>query len=184
MLEILNPAAVSRALLLAYDLPPTDERDLTLLLNRCFVEDLADGQVLCREGEDGGCMWFLVEGELRVTRRDFVGVDQELGTLRAPTMVGHMSVVDGARRSATCTALGRARTGALDQRTYDAIVADPGSTGQMLRTLILSSMVQQLGRSTARVAELVEASARARRAPSHAELGEVTGTLDGWTRRR
>lgn len=187
MLEIPNLAATSRALLQAYDLPASDERNLMLLLNRCFPEELADGKPLCREGEEGGRMWFLLDGEVRVVKKDFLGVDQELGRLHAPTMIGHMSLVDGGKRSASCIALGPVLVVSLDERMYGALVEDPGAAGHMLRSLILSGMVQQMARGSARLAEVVEAAARAGQGSDHKalgrQLGEVSGTLDGWTAR-
>lgn len=62
--------------------------------------DLAKGKTLFREGDPSDSLLVILEGEVQVTRK---GV--ELARLSRHAVLGEMSIVDGAPRSATATAL-------------------------------------------------------------------------------
>lgn len=155
--------------------------DLMFLIARCFRQELRDGEIFCRENEPGDRMWFLLEGTVRVTKKDFLGLDQELSVVEAPALLGHMSLVDGSRRSATCHAMGPLRLASLDRGLYQTLVKDRGSVGDILRRLVLSSMVAQMASGSSRLQTVLDLAAKARAEPSRAGLEEVSGALHGWS---
>jgi len=92
-----------------------------------------------------------------------------------------MAVIDGARRSATCAALGRARVAVMSRALYERTVAEASPLGVALRRILLSSLSQQLSRTTGMLEELL--------APRDEPLSEeetqeqvlqIAGVLGGW----
>lgn len=128
----------------AHPFPGAEATALMSLLDRCQPMRLMDGAELCREGEPGSTMFFLVEGAIRVTRIDPRGQPRTLARLDAPALVGHMAVADGSPRSATCTATGSVRVMVLDRATWQSLMGEPSVEGSCLRRLQLSSLCQQL----------------------------------------
>src|SRR5260370_41855416 len=61
------------------------------------------GEVICREGDDGGEFYVLASGEVRVTADSLEG-EKELARLHHGQFFGEMAALSGGRRTATCTA--------------------------------------------------------------------------------
>ncbi len=131
-------------LLEAHPFPGADPNAMVDLLNRCQPLRLMDGAELCQEGEPGAALFFLVEGAVQVWKRDARGQPKALARLDAPALVGHMAVVDGSTRSATCTAIGSVRALLLERPTWALIMGEASPAGSCLRRLLLSSLSQQL----------------------------------------
>ncbi len=110
--------------------------------------------------------------------RDYLGVEQDLAQLGAPTMFGHMGLIDGSPRSATCVALGEARINILDRERFQGLVEDPGVQGDMFRRLLISAMNRQLSGGNQALRRLLASE------PDEADdtraLGRISGTLEGW----
>ena len=102
---------VSRAaqLIETHPYPSADPGALSTLLERCQPLRLMDGAELCREGEPGNALFFLMDGSIEVWRRDNRGEPRVLARVDAPALVGHMALVDGSTRSASCSAIGSPR---------------------------------------------------------------------------
>jgi len=118
-------------------------RALADLLDRGTAFQQPGGTVLYREGERADALFFLLEGRLQITVADSRGEQRELAVLEAPAIVGHVSMVDQAARSATCAVLQKASLVSMDASTYRAIMDQPSAAGTALRRLLLSSLVQQ-----------------------------------------
>lgn len=63
----------------------------------------AAGQVICREGDPGGEFFVIAKGEVRITA-DALGGEKEIARLGHGQFFGEMAVLNGDRRTATCTA--------------------------------------------------------------------------------
>lgn len=115
-----------------------------------------EGDVLCAEGDPGNELFFLMDGNIRVSRKDSRGVDRELAVLSAPALLGHMSLVDKSPRSATCATLGRAVVGVLDRRRYNSLLTEPSERGMALRRVLCASLTRQLVGANERVRALLQ----------------------------
>ena len=73
------------------------------LLRRFTSHDVSPGTVVINEGEDGRGLFVVLTGELDVSRRTSEGA-VPLGGLRTGDVFGEMSIVHGARTTATVTA--------------------------------------------------------------------------------
>lgn len=80
-------------------------------------KEYSDGEMICRQGEVGDCMYVILEGRARaLTERG--GKEVVLGELDEGEVFGEMAVFDKQPRSATVRALGRARVLTLDKRLF------------------------------------------------------------------
>lgn len=66
--------------------------------------EVPEGQYLCQEGEAPDAMYFLVRGQLRVLAERKAGQSQEVATLGPGDMVGEISLISGAGRTASIQA--------------------------------------------------------------------------------
>ena len=64
---------------------------------------VAAGEVICREGEPGGEFFVITRGEVRITADALAG-EKEIARLGHGQFFGEMAVLNGDRRTATCTA--------------------------------------------------------------------------------
>lgn len=127
------------------------------LLAAASPRTLQEGGVLCKAGDPANVLWFLVEGTLDVVRESREGTEHRVGTIVAPSVLGHLGLVDNARRSATCRTRGGCRVYALDRTTFSQLVRGTSRHGAALRRLLLVSLTRQISDANERVRELIEA---------------------------
>lgn len=152
---------------------------LTSLFQRCPRRRLVAGEELCREGDAGRELYFVTAGALAVRKKDHLGEARDLTVMAAPVMIGHMGLVDGARRSASCEATEPCTVLLMGEALYREFIGRRGPEGELLREMIIGSMVQQLHRASAELADLVD------RMPTANTVGadaHVSGTLTGFKR--
>ena len=104
---------------------------------RGLGREYADGEVVCRQGEPGNCMYLVQSGKVEVVHEG-AGVETILGRLRAGDIFGEMAIVDRGPRSATVRAAGGARILTLDKRAFLRQVSeDPSLAFRLLEQLSL-----------------------------------------------
>lgn len=170
----------ARTLLMTHALGIELADDLAAIIEGCFAHRAEAGDIVCREGEPARDLYFLLEGSVLVRMRDYLGVEQDLAVLHAPTMFGHMALIDGSPRSATCLAASDARIHLLGRDAYHALVEDQGSRGEMFRRLLLTAMNRQLTAGNRALRELLAGTEDS--AEDTRRLHRITGTLEGWER--
>lgn len=127
---------------------------------------LAEGELLFREGDPGGTLCVVLEGEIEIITVS-KGREQVLSRVGPGGHVGEMSVIDGAPRSATARAAGRTRIAELSREdVLDDLVASPAAAQAML-----AEMAQRLRRATALIGEHVARNA-VREVEERASVGE------------
>jgi CRP/FNR family cyclic AMP-dependent transcriptional regulator len=171
------------ALLAAHPLAGDDADSLARILADCRQRTVRPGGLLCREGQGGTELYFLLRGEVEVLKRDPEGFSRELSVIPAPALLGHMSLVDRSARSATCRAVSDVVVAALPYQDYLRLYTDPGEAGQALRRLLIASMVDQLDRGNRTLAGLISPAS----APppeedklNSQELLALSGEFEGW----
>jgi hypothetical protein len=102
-----------------------DAEGRTHLLSSGYVLALEDGEVLIEEGEEGGIMYLVLDGRVRVSaRRTGTAEDVTLAELGRGAVVGEVSVLSGSPRTATVSAVGASHVLAFEahriQRVLDA----------------------------------------------------------------
>jgi CRP-like cAMP-binding protein len=154
-----------------------DAEVLAALVASCSSESLTAGAVLTTEGDSGDSLWFLLEGAVEVRKRDYAGVDQGLAVVSAPSVLGHMSLVDGTKRCATCVASTDGLVAILERHRFEALLADDGEAGGVLRDLLIACMVDQLHRGMAQLRQVTEDAGEEPQQDAAARLSLI---LDGW----
>ncbi|MFT3915187.1 MAG: DUF1003 domain-containing protein [Anaeromyxobacteraceae bacterium] len=115
---------------------------------RLVERTLGDGELLFREGDPGGTLFVVLEGELEIFTVS-KGREQVLSRVGPGGHVGEMSIIDGAPRSATGRAAGTTRVAELSREdVLDDLVASPAAAQAML-----GEMAQRLRRATALIGE-------------------------------
>jgi CRP/FNR family cyclic AMP-dependent transcriptional regulator len=125
----------------------SEEEALTVVgymqLRRC-----AEGEAIIRQGDSGGSgddgfMALVVEGEVTVETLTVSRVDaQTVNVLGPGHLMGEMSLMDGAARSATCTASTDVRCAVLTRDALEALIAEEPATAAKL----LSGVALRLSR--------------------------------------
>lgn len=172
--------AIAHLILERHALHPELDALLGALLEQCFQHRAEPGEVLCREGDATRDLFFLLDGEVEVRMRDLCGEDRPIATLLAPTMFGHMGMIDAAPRSATCVAHGQARLAVMGRELFDELLDDPGPGGDILRRLMLAAMSQQLAKGNAALRIFLDPSIEAPENFAAERLRHASGTLEGW----
>lgn len=162
---------------------------------------LAPNDPLCVEGEPGDAMFFLLEGSLRVQRRDPHGRLRELARMAAPCMVGHMALVDNSPRSASVVADERCNLVSLDRAVWQKLHGEASLRGSALRRMVLASLSAQLADANTKVRTLIggepeamvmsaeeeevitlpDAALQPLSDDESEEVMRLSGLLDGWT---
>lgn len=97
------------------------------------------GSFLTRQGQDGGLMFLLVEGEAEVLARDdSADGHRVIGRLRAGDVVGELSLIDGQARSATVRAVTDVHVLEMVQDDFHKLITmSPKFVRNLLRALSL-----------------------------------------------
>jgi len=102
-----------------------DQSELDLLAENLRVANVPRGTVLMRQGDDGSSMFVIVDGKARVTLHGRGG-ETTVATLAAGDIFGEMSLMTGARRSATVTAARKLTALEITKAAFEALLArDP-----------------------------------------------------------
>jgi small-conductance mechanosensitive channel/CRP-like cAMP-binding protein len=82
-----------------------NEEQMAFLVSRCRATVFAKDTILMQQGDAASSMFILLEGAARVTVQSGGGAAQEVAVLATGDIVGEMSLMTGAPRSATVAAL-------------------------------------------------------------------------------
>jgi CRP-like cAMP-binding protein len=156
-----------------YGLSPDAIPALHKLVANCEQRLMVDGAYLCEEGRPSDGLYLLIDGFLRVEKRDAKQVYRQIAVARSPSVLGHMGLVTGVVRTAALSAEGGARVAVLAKADFDRLMKDVGTTGDALRRLVLSAMLDQADRAAQDVRRLL----------AEAEAGEgfLENDLSGWS---
>lgn len=109
----------------------TSRHDLRLVAAATTEIRVADGQVLCREGDRGSEFFVVVEGEATVS----IG-GTEVARVRAGGFFGEMALIDGGPRTATVIAATPMEVLVLSRSEFDAVLDQvPSVARQVLHAL-------------------------------------------------
>lgn len=83
--------------------------DIESLASSAQVRELAPGDSVVRQGDEGDSLFIVASGEVEVYRKDASGAQRAIATLKPGEFFGEMSLIDWQPRSASV----RAKTGAI-----------------------------------------------------------------------
>jgi CRP-like cAMP-binding protein/cytochrome P450 len=112
--------------------------ELLDILDASPARELADGEVLFREGDRADRVYFLTEGAVRITKRSGGSADAVLvGTVGAGDVLGEIGILHGIPRTATATASGTTRLLSVDGESFMRIIVEKDVTARELGDLAL-----------------------------------------------
>jgi len=168
--------------------------DLAAAMEKGQALQLDDGETICAEGDSPDALFVLVEGHVVVSRRDANGRARTLATLEAPALFGHMGLVDGSKRSASCVASGDTLVVSLTAEDCRAQMAHSNFEAAALRRLLLSSLAQQLTHTNEQIRKMIDAgslpmgfdvsdeesSPQVERELTLSDVAHLAAALEGW----
>jgi CRP-like cAMP-binding protein len=155
----------------------TDERRLSVLASLLTPVEEPAGTVLARQGEKADSFLLVVTGEAAVSRDDGDG-ERQIGTVAAGSIVGELSVLRGAPRSATVVASGPLTGYVGDAHAFAALLEVPGVLDRIGRTAR-----QRLAANTRPVAVSLRDGARLLVRPIlPSDRGKLADTQPGFSR--
>ena len=114
------------------------------------LRDCAEGEAIIRQGDSGGSgddgfMALVVEGEVTVEALNVSRIDaQTINVLGPGHLMGEMSLMDGAARSATCTASTEVRCAVLNRDALEALIAEEPATAAKLLSAVALRLSRRL----------------------------------------
>lgn len=112
-------------------------RDLNALAKTCKEAHYEDQEVLCRQGERGITAFLIISGRVRVENELDSGDTVVVAELEQGSMVGELSVIDGAERVATVRAVGAVDALVLTQWNMQALIKTrPSIAAAMLPVIV------------------------------------------------
>jgi len=100
-----------------------DRFELATFAAQTKTHSFSNGTALVRQGDFGSSMFILTGGKARVTLHA-PGGPKEIATLGPGDLVGEISLLTGAARTATVTAVGKVEAIEVDKEAFGALLAD------------------------------------------------------------
>lgn len=102
------------------------------------------GQILIQEGTIGDWMMLLLSGTVDVTKRSAGGAPSRIAVIKSGAPVGEMSMLDGAPRYATCSALEEVEAGVLTRLAIEQLIREYPAVGAKLLVKLTQLLAQRL----------------------------------------
>ncbi|NOY24408.1 MAG: cyclic nucleotide-binding domain-containing protein, partial [Oligoflexia bacterium] len=137
-------------------------------LNRSLMERLAqdmvpvafaEGDHVLDEGSASGDAWMVAAGRVGAWRETAADRHQRLGTLGEGALFGHVAMMDGDLRTATCIAETPAWLYRIPRELCESLVDDYTPDGRALRRCLINTSVQQLTNANQRLDQVTQAHA-------------------------
>lgn len=78
---------------------------------------ISEGEHIISEGEEGDCLYVLIDGEARITLKG-----RELGMIQAGEIIGEMALINSEKRSASVIAATDCRLAMINQVSFSALL--------------------------------------------------------------
>jgi CRP-like cAMP-binding protein len=113
-----------------------DADEVNQLAKSCSPVELARGVVLMRQGDPPASMYLILEGAVSIAIAGEGGVSHEVAISAAGDIVGEMSLMTGANRNATATAIARLRALKIEKGDIEALLkSSPELADRFAQTL-------------------------------------------------
>ncbi len=125
------------------------DEHVQLVIDRCHAQRFGRGEAIIREGADGASMFVLISGEASVIVGGS-GHSTRVATLNAGDCFGEMSLLTGAKRSASVLAINDCKVLEITKPIFAEIVAEDDGLLPRLSELLASRQMQTDGIVAAR----------------------------------
>lgn len=113
------------------------------------------GSILIAEGDEGDYGLLVINGRVRVLKRDAAGEVKHIGEVGPGETLGEMSMVDGEPRGASCVAEDDVEFAVLDRDGLTRIIADDPRLGIKVLVELVQHLSRKLRIASGKLAELL-----------------------------
>jgi diguanylate cyclase (GGDEF)-like protein len=145
------------------------------MLSHLSSRDLAEGELLFSEGDEGNELFIIREGGVRVSLSLPDGSEHDIARLAPGDFFGEMSIFDSAPRSASCRALAASSLYSLSKDGFTAIIDQNPRVALKLMYRMLNVTTQRLRDTSSLVSDMVTWGESARK---RAVTDELTGVYN------
>jgi CRP/FNR family cyclic AMP-dependent transcriptional regulator len=150
-----------------YLLQDLNGEDLHQLVDLTRSRHVAAGEVIIREGEPGDSMFIMCEGEVEITKRLTLVLDEEVPKERVMIRLkaedgvsfGEMALLENESRSATVTALTDCRVSELSRQNFLGFIEQHPDMGCKMLLRLAQLLSQHLRKTDQNVVKLTTALA-------------------------
>jgi CRP/FNR family cyclic AMP-dependent transcriptional regulator len=165
--ELVNPLILRQVDLFA-DLP---EAALAALAARARLRAYRKGEVLFHKDDPGSALFVLKSGRVKISTFSAEGKEAVFTVHRPGDVFGELALLDGARRSATATALEPSKLVTIDRAAFVAFLRDQPEASLVL----LGELAARVRRLTLQVEDLIFLDIPGRLARTLLRLGDQYG---------
>lgn len=128
--------------------------ELATVATSLRVVDLAPGEVLFEEGDQGCSMFFLHMGRIQIDRTSTPGYVEVLAELEPPTVIGEMAVLDHMPRSARAVAMRPCVLWEMDEARLEELAQGGNPAAFKIIRWIARSLSDRLRRTNDRLIDI------------------------------
>jgi len=136
-------------------LPRSGGAELARALSSAPVVDVAEGDIVLREGDPGDALVVVLEGRVDVIVRDHNQALVPVAQLQGPLLLGVTGAVDGGARMATCVMSRPGKVARMPRGVFLQRIRENDHGAELLRDLMLATMHRQLQQGSARLREVM-----------------------------
>ena len=132
------------------------EEELALLAGGAQLRRFKAGETIFQEGDPGGELCLIKEGEVKVSRLIREGESQGLGILKKGGYFGAISLLDGKPHSASVVALSDVVTIHVQRRDFEKLAQAAPACGVKLLRKVTASLCSFLRKMDAKFIDMVQ----------------------------
>jgi SulP family sulfate permease len=114
----------------------------------------ADGSAVVQQGENKGGVYFILDGNVRVDRRQENGEIVNLGYLGPGAVFGILGILDGVERAASCVAEGTARCAVMERADFLDLMNGSTPLAMRFQVAVLRCLARAIRNTNGRLTEL------------------------------
>ncbi len=114
-----------------------------------------DGTTIVQQGDQGGGVYFLLEGVVRIEHRLKEGEIVQVDRLDPGAVFGLLGVMDGVSRAASCVAQGRVRCAVMERGDFLDLMNGDTTLALRFQLSILRCLARDIRSTNTKLAELV-----------------------------
>jgi CRP/FNR family cyclic AMP-dependent transcriptional regulator len=147
----------------------TEQRELAQLLDQIRVEP---DTTFIEQGSTGGGFYFILDGQIRITRTLPSGREITLARMGKGHPVGFLTMLDGEPRSADVRSVTKVVLAHMTQERFDELVRSPKPMAVRFQRLLAREMIRTLRRANQRFTRAATLPLEEFLSPEHIE-GEL-----------
>lgn len=128
--------------------------ELDILCKHVYYQQAAVGTILCKEGNQGDSLFYIVDGVIEIRKESIDGRQTVLARFNKGASVGEMSLIENSPRSATATVIKDAELLILTTDNFERLLKSSPQVGIKILRNIAKSLSMRLRHTSGRFADI------------------------------